>query len=64
MFRLDLGIIGANQRLRDHKSSARESPDCDVLSACTFGAAFTNASSALNDGILTIPMPDFGSRCC
>jgi len=40
MFRLDLGIIGANQRLRDHKSGAREGPDRDVSSARAFGAAF------------------------
>jgi hypothetical protein len=69
IFRLDLDILGANHRLRDQKSSAREGPDRDVLSAHAFGAAFTKqqgskGSSALNDDILTIAMPGFSSRCC
>jgi hypothetical protein len=43
IFRLDLGIMGANQRLRERKSSAREGLDRDVFSARAFGAALTKA---------------------
>ena len=41
---LDLGTIGANQKLRDQTSSAREGPDREVLSARAFGAALTKAT--------------------
>jgi hypothetical protein len=40
----DLGIMDANKRLRDHKSSAREDPDREVLSARAFWCRFDKST--------------------